>query len=678
MAGSSSIIGALRVVLGADTAALDKGLKDARGSLAGFATQAKNLGLLAAGAIAGVAGGTAVAIRSALTEADKLGKAAQSIGIPVDELSKLKHAADLSDVSLESLSTSMVRLSKNMVEVAAGGTGPASEAFKALGITVKNTDGTLKSSSNVLSEVAAKFARYEDGAAKTAIAVALFGKAGASMIPLLNAGASGLNEAKKEAEELGLVIDQKTAAAAERFNDNLTRLGKVTEGVTIKVMAGMADSLAELSEQLVQSAKNADSLSYAIKGLEIGAKVVASAVLGAVYAYKQFAHYIGVVVDVARKVGAGEFTAAFDAAKEGMSGIAETAVSTGTALRNIWAPSPQWAEWRAGLAASNAAISEAIRLGEQFTNQKTQAPTIGSGSKDALTSFIESQQKVTQARLAEAAAVGLATGEMEKLKVVQQAALIADQNKIALTPALNAQIAATGQAAGDAALKLYGLNLIQQAQEPHILYRQELENNRLAVERAKGSLEDLAAVNEKTAQKFGMTWGQATPQIIGSFAEIASGFGKENARMAKAAQVLGAVQALIATSVGSAEALKLGFPQGLVAAAAIAAKGLALVTAIKSQSVPSVGAFTGGQFMVPGSGGPDSKSVLMDLSPGELVDVWRPGEGPAGSDPRGGRSGGGTPMEIHLHGKTFDRDQVRGLMDQINEMLGDGYRLKVV
>lgn len=673
MAGPS-VIGALRVVLGADTAALDKGLKEARGSLAGFATQAKNLGLLAAGAIAGVAGGTAVAIRSALTEADKLGKAAQSIGIPVDELSKLKHAADLSDVSLESLSTSMVRLSKNMVEVAGGGTGPASEAFKALGITVKNTDGTLKSSSDVLSEVAAKFASYEDGAAKTAIAVALFGKAGASMIPLLNAGATGLNEAKKEAEDLGLVIDQKTAAAAERFNDNLTRLGKVTEGVTIKVMAGMADSLAELSDQFVESAKNADSLSYAMKGLEIGAKVIASAVLGAVYAYKQFAHYIGVVVDVARKIGAGEFTAAFDAAKEGMSGIADTAVSTGTALRNIWMPSPQWAEWRSELQASNNAITEALRLGEQFTNQKTQAPTIGTGSKNALQSFIESQQKATQQRLAEASAVGLQAGALEKLKVIQQAELLAKQNNLAITPLMNAKIQETALAAEQAALKLQGMNLIQSALEPHELYRQELEKNRLALQAVGATAEQVAAVQQKTAENYGATWEQVIPGAIGGFNQLASEFSKTNSKMAKGAQALAVVEALINTYVGFTKALAtIPPPLNYAAAAGVLAAGMAKVMAIKSQSVPSVSAFTGASFMVPGSGGPDSRSYMMNLSPGEQVDVWRPGEGTG--DPRGG---GAAAQEITVNiADRFLRDFWARGIEQINELAADGYRLKI-
>ena len=188
MAGGA-IIGALRVVIGADSAALDKGLKDAQSSIGRFSSSLKGVGLIAAGALAGVAGGAAVAIRSALKDADQLGKLAQSIGIPVEELSKLKFAAELSDISLESLGKSVVKLSRGMSEIAGGNTtGAAAQAFKALGISVKDASGQVKSSDTILGEVADRFATYRDGANKTALAVALFGRAGAEMIPLLNQG----------------------------------------------------------------------------------------------------------------------------------------------------------------------------------------------------------------------------------------------------------------------------------------------------------------------------------------------------------------------------------------------------------------------------------------------------------------------------------------------------------
>jgi hypothetical protein len=268
MAGNS-VIGALRVVLGADSAALDKGLKDARGGLSSFA---KDVSKIASGIglekfVENFARSVTDALKQGFVEADKLGKMAQSVGVPVEELSRLKHAADLSDVSLEALGKSMGKLSRNMVEVAGGAQNDVTQAFNALGISVRNTDGTLKSSSQVMTEIAGKFETYKDGAAKTALAIQLFGRAGADLIPLLNSGAGGLREMMAEADTLGIVIDTKTAKAAENFNDNLTRLGKVKDGIILKITAQLAPALAVLSERFIQAAKDGGVVEQASKGI---------------------------------------------------------------------------------------------------------------------------------------------------------------------------------------------------------------------------------------------------------------------------------------------------------------------------------------------------------------------------------------------------------------------------
>ena len=61
----------------------------------------------------------------------------------------------------------------------------------------------------------------EDGAGKTALAIKLFGKSGADLIPLLNQGRAGIKELTDEAAKLGIVISTETAAKAEQFNDTL-------------------------------------------------------------------------------------------------------------------------------------------------------------------------------------------------------------------------------------------------------------------------------------------------------------------------------------------------------------------------------------------------------------------------------------------------------------------------
>jgi hypothetical protein len=681
MAGNA-VIGALRVVLGMDSVSLEKGAKDARASLQKFNDQLSVAGAAAAAAFTVAMGGVVFAINKSLDEADKMGKLAQSVGLPVEELSKLKHAADLSDVSIEEFGKALVKLSKNMSDVAGGATGPAAEAFRKMGVSATDANGQLKSSGAVLEEIADKFEGYKDGAAKSAIAVALFGKAGANMIPMLNAGASGLKEAKQEAEEFGLVIDKKTAIAAETFNDNMTRLHRVLDGITTQIAAYLAPDLANLSVAMVQFSKDGNVVKGAVEGIQTAVMFVAREfALFAVglqgfgaqaVAFKDLMASLttfdsGAISSAWQKLqtAAADTDKQFAEVNKRFDEMKITAASAGTALLT-YLQSPI-----AGMVYDFRGLQkEVLALGEGFL--KTAAPVLG--AKTAIQSYIDGVKKSTEGTLAEAASVGMATGAKERLKVVAEGLQVAIANDISQTAALKLKLDEVAIAAGNAALKLAGMNLIQQAKEPHELYRQELENNRLAVEAAGGSLEQLAAVNEKTAQKFGMTWQQAVPSIAGSFAEIASSFGKENAKMAKAAQVLGAVQALIATMVGSAESLKLGGWVGIAAAAAVAAKGFALVAAIKSQSVPAMS--TGGAITVPGGiGGGDRVRAMVDLEPGEQLDVWRPGEGNA--DPRRGANAPQPQIVSMKFSDPFSREFWRRGIEQINELTRDGYRLEV-
>lgn len=273
MAGS--IIGALRVHLGIDTAAFDRGLKGAGKSAQGFGismkTVAKGVAVAAAAVTAAIAG-IAVAVRGTINEADKMGKMAQSIGVPVAELSRLKHAADLSGVSIDQLAVGMRTLSRNMNDVAQGGGKQAGQAFSRLGVSIKDAEGKLKSSSQTLEDIAERFRTMPDGATKTALAMQLFGKSGAAMIPMLNQGAAGIRRMKEEADALGIVIDEKTAKAAERFNDNLTVLGKVKAGVIMRITAGMLPAFEKLTERMLNSAKASDA--YRIIGEGLGRVMV--------------------------------------------------------------------------------------------------------------------------------------------------------------------------------------------------------------------------------------------------------------------------------------------------------------------------------------------------------------------------------------------------------------------
>lgn len=193
-------------------------------------------------------------VKGAIDAADEMGKMAQKVGVTVESLSALTYAGSLADVSTEQLSVGLKQLSKNMLAAAEGSKAQVA-AFKALGVETRNTDGTLRSTDDVFSDIADRFSELDDGALKTAISMKIFGKSGGELIPLLNEGKEGLQEMKDEAERLGLVMSEDTAKAAENFNDNLTRLKASSQGLALSLAEGLLPALNTFTDQLNKSAQ---------------------------------------------------------------------------------------------------------------------------------------------------------------------------------------------------------------------------------------------------------------------------------------------------------------------------------------------------------------------------------------------------------------------------------------
>lgn len=238
-----------------------------RGNLAKLGDESNRVkGLLAGLGVSLSAAGFAAMIKSALDAADQLNKLSQKIGISVEALSTLRFAAQLSDVSLETLQKGIKGLSQNITE-ANTGVGDGAQVFEALGISVKNADGSMKSTEAVLLQVADVFAHLEDGAVKTALSVKLFGKAGQDMIPFLNQGAAGINQLTAEAERLGLKLTTETARSAEAFNDNLTALKASSSSLGIALARDFLPELTNITNAMREAANEAGTLKALWVGL---------------------------------------------------------------------------------------------------------------------------------------------------------------------------------------------------------------------------------------------------------------------------------------------------------------------------------------------------------------------------------------------------------------------------
>jgi hypothetical protein len=255
--------------------------QNASGALSKISTAMSMFASVMAG---GVIGKQFIELGKAVTDyADNNDRAAQKAGINVQSMQELAFAAHMADIEFSSLSTAMVKLNKNINDAQNGVPG-AVAAFEAVGVSA--ADIAEKSPDKILEIIADRFAKTEDSASKTAVAVALFGKAGADMIPMLNKGSDAMHEARAAAHEYGLVLSDEVMQAATDLDDSMKELGSANEGLKLQISAGMLPIMASFTNALKDSAKEgggmnamADALAVDMKYLAIACSYVAEGFL---------------------------------------------------------------------------------------------------------------------------------------------------------------------------------------------------------------------------------------------------------------------------------------------------------------------------------------------------------------------------------------------------------------
>lgn len=317
-------------------AALDKAEK--RISRLQKAVNVANIAKATATAVVAAATSFAFMAKAAVDNADQLYKMSQSTGIAVESLSQLQHAAALSDVSLEELGKASAKMSKAAVD-AARGSDKQARAFEDLDVAVQNADGTMRGTEEILLDVADRFSKMENGAAKAALAQDIFGKASARLIPFLNQGRAGIEAMKKEADALGLTITTKAGAAAEQFNDNLTRLKGAGKGIVNQVVQDLLPGFTNLSNKWVEAAKSGGTLSAGV-GLLTGLfKGLVSAGIIVTSIFQQLGRLVYGVGAALVRVSQGEFKLAAGELKDAFNDAKSNVTNDIESIAAVWSDS---------------------------------------------------------------------------------------------------------------------------------------------------------------------------------------------------------------------------------------------------------------------------------------------------------------------------------------------------
>jgi hypothetical protein len=193
----------------------------------------------AAMATAFVAVGTAaVGATKALAEmsigtaayADEILTQSTVTGMSTEQLQAYSYAADLVDVSLDTLTGSMAKNIKSMdaardaIVNGKAETNEMAKAYAALGVEIVNADGTLKDSEEVYWAAIDALGGMAEGAERDAIAMTIFGKSAQDLNPLIAQGSAGIAELTEEAHRMGAVMSQAQLETAGKFDDVVQKL----------------------------------------------------------------------------------------------------------------------------------------------------------------------------------------------------------------------------------------------------------------------------------------------------------------------------------------------------------------------------------------------------------------------------------------------------------------------
>jgi hypothetical protein len=244
-----------------DTTGLNKSLTDSQKKMAAF-------GVNVAAVTAAVVQLGKVAARSVKEFSDygsAIYDAGQKTGLSTDSIQEWKFIAEQTGTTLESVTGAVGMMTR--------GLETNKKMFADLGIELKNADGTFRSTTDIFNDTVSTLSGMTDETERDAAAFKLLGRSAQSLIPILNAGESGIKGMRDEARSLGLILDKETISNADQLGDSMDALKASLTSAKNNMVNDMApalikiaNGLKDLIERTVSSRKEWEAFVRATKG----------------------------------------------------------------------------------------------------------------------------------------------------------------------------------------------------------------------------------------------------------------------------------------------------------------------------------------------------------------------------------------------------------------------------
>jgi hypothetical protein len=180
---------------------------------------------------------------------DALGKTSLRTGIAVENLQAYTIAAQESGASTEEATKGFEKFARSIGD-AERGLKTQLDIFQGLGVRLRDVDGQMRSTEDILKDTADGIMRLGSEAEKATVLANLFGRAGLRFSEIFRAGSAGLDAFTAKARSLGIVMDSQIVENVQQFNDSFNILTNQFNSMKNNVLGAFAPVLNEVVEDL--------------------------------------------------------------------------------------------------------------------------------------------------------------------------------------------------------------------------------------------------------------------------------------------------------------------------------------------------------------------------------------------------------------------------------------------
>ncbi len=249
-------------------------------------------------AITGTVIALAAVVKKTFAFVDAIGKTATRTGIATDTLQAFALAALESGTSVEGGNKALEKFARSIGD-AQRGLKTTKDIFKSLGVELTTNEGRYKSTTLLLEETAIGISQLGSQTEKATALANLFGRQGILLTGALEDLAErGMDGFIDRAEELGLVLSDKSIRAVEQFNDNLEVIGRQLNTIKAQILIGFLPVFEQLR---VTIANKIGAVKEEFGGFDALAVTVVNNTIEALAsfseAFGEFGNKTGIVID---------------------------------------------------------------------------------------------------------------------------------------------------------------------------------------------------------------------------------------------------------------------------------------------------------------------------------------------------------------------------------------------